>query len=164
MIVIVMGVSGAGKSSVGQNLARSLQWDFRDADSFHSAAAKEKMRHGIALNDCDRHPWLNKMQQAIAHWLRAEKNIVFACSALKSSYRQVLYCDDPRVKLIYLQGSFELIFERLKTRQNHFMNENLLQSQFNTLEEPKRSQAIYIDVSQPIQLIVEEIINYLEKG
>lgn len=187
MIIIVMGVSGSGKSSVGQTLARKLGWDFCDADSFHSTAATEKMRRGIPLNDHDRNPWLKELQSAMANWLQAGKNTVLACSALKSSYRQILYCDcqepllytptlrhapltgilrqaKPRqeVKLIYLQGSFDLIFKRLQARKHHFMRENLLQSQFDILEEPKPSEAIYIDISQPIQLIVQEIINHLE--
>ncbi|NEO28981.1 MAG: gluconokinase [Symploca sp. SIO3C6] len=157
-----MGVSGSGKSSVGQTLARKLGWDFYDADSFHSATAIEKMRRGIPLNDNDRHPWLKELQSAITRWLQAGKNTVLACSALKSSYRQILYCQHQQVKLIYLQGNFELIFARLKARQHHFMRANLLQTQFDILEEPKSSEAIYIDISQPIQLIVQEIINQLE--
>ena len=97
-----------------------------------------------------------------ASLIPSPKNTVLACSALKSTYRQILHSDHPQVKVIYLKGSFELISERLKHRQNHFMKENLLQSQFDTLEEPTPSEAIYMDASQPIQVIVQTIISYLE--
>ncbi|MGB7445077.1 MAG: gluconokinase [Coleofasciculaceae cyanobacterium] len=162
MIVILMGVSGSGKSKIAKDLAEALGWDFDDADEFHSWAAKDKMSQGVPLNDLDRQPWLNKMQSAIDHWLMAGENHCLACSALKSSYRRTLRCDDSRVKLVYLQGSFELIYERLRNRQGHFMNENLLQSQFDTLEKPSQEEAIYIDISQTPQEVVEEIKKYLE--
>ncbi len=162
MIVIVMGVSGSGKSTIGEVLAQTLGWHFYDADAFHSEAAKDKMKQGIPLNDADRKPWLHALQSAIENWLIADENTVLACSALKSTYRQILHVNDPQVKVIYLKGSFELISERLKQRQNHFMKENLLQSQFDTLEEPTPSEAIYMDASQPIQVIIQSIISYLD--
>lgn len=161
MIIIVMGVSGSGKSRVGQALAQRLEWQFRDADDFHTQAAKEKMKQAIPLNDQDRQPWLEAMRSAVDQWLMAGQNIVLACSALKSSYRQVLQIQDSRVQFIYLQGSFELIYKRLKDRQNHFMKESLLQSQFETLEEPTPAEAIYIDASQSPEVIVQEVINTL---
>lgn len=162
MIIIVMGVSGSGKSRVGQALAQRLGWQFRDADDFHTQAAKEKMKQAIPLNDQDRQPWLEAMRSAMDQWLIAGKNTVLACSALKSSYRQVLHLQDSRVQFIYLQGSFELIYKRLKHRQNHFMKESLLQSQFETLEEPTPTEAIYIDASQSPEVIVQSVINKLD--
>ena len=162
MIVILMGVSGSGKSKIAIDLAEVLGWEFDDADEFHSWEAKEKMSQGIALNDHDRQPWLEKMQSAIDHWLMAGENHCLACSALKSRYRRTLRCDDSRVKLVYLQGSFDLIYNRLQNRQGHFMDENMLQSQFDALEEPLTEEAIYIDISQTPQEIVEEIKKYLE--
>lgn len=159
MIVIVMGVSGSGKSTVGMMLASALNWDFSDADSFHSPANVEKMSKGIPLTDADRIPWLLAMQEAIAQWLREERNMVLACSALKSSYREMLYFDPERIRLVYLKGSFELIQKRLAIRQHHFMNKDLLQSQFDTLEEPE--SAIYVDASQPPKAIVQQIITSL---
>ena len=162
MIVIIMGVSGSGKTTVGQTLAQTLGWHFCDADELHSPAAKDKMNRGIPLNDADRKPWLQALQSTIENWLITGKNTVLACSALKSSYRQILHSDHPQVKLIYLKGSFELILERLKHRQNHFMKENLLQSQFDTLEEPSKSEAIYIDAGQSPQVIVQTIISCFE--
>ncbi|MFP5271577.1 gluconokinase [Coleofasciculus sp.] len=161
MIIIVMGVSGSGKSRVGQTLAQRLGWQFRDADDFHTQAAKEKMKQAIPLNDQDRQPWLEAIRSAMDRWLMADENTVLACSALKSSYRQILGIQDSRVQFIYLQGSFQLIDERLKHRQNHFMHESLLQSQFETLEEPTPSEAIYIDASQSPEAIVQSVINKL---
>jgi len=161
MIIVVMGVSGSGKSRVGQALAQHLGWQFRDADDFHTQAAKEKMQQSIPLTDEDREPWLQAMRSAMDQWLSADKNTVLACSALKSSYRHTLHLHNSQVQFIYLQGSFELIHERLKHRQNHFMKESLLQSQFDTLEEPTFSEAIYIDASQPPEVIVQIIINKL---
>ncbi|GAX44090.1 carbohydrate kinase [Tolypothrix sp. NIES-4075] len=159
MIILVMGVSGSGKTTIGQLLAESLHWEFRDADSFHSPENIEKMRHGIPLNDLDRMPWLLAMQQAIQDWLQENKNVVLACSALKDSYRQYLLIGDEAVKLVYLKGSFELIKKRLQERHHHFMSEKLLKSQFDTLEEP--SDAISVDVSQSPEEIVQNIITTL---
>jgi gluconokinase len=155
MIILVMGVSGSGKSTIGQLLADSLCWEFSDADTFHSPESVEKMRYGIALNDIDRMPWLLALQQAIKQWLQENKNVVLACSALKTSYRQVLVLDEERVKLVYLTGKFELIQKRLQQRHGHFMSEMLLQSQFNALEEP--SGAITVDVSDSPDVIVQKI-------
>jgi gluconokinase len=156
MIVIVMGVSGSGKTTVGELLARDLNWDFGDADDFHPAPNIEKMSLGIPLNDADRIPWLLKLQSAIADWLQAKKNVVLACSALKATYRDLLCGDLVQIKLVYLKGNFELISQRMKQRQNHYMKTDLLSSQFDTLEEPQ--DAIVIDILQPPEVIVEQII------
>ncbi len=155
MIVVVMGVSGSGKSTVGKLLAASLKWEFSDADAFHSLANIEKMSQGIPLNDADRMPWLEKLQSAIAQWLLADKNVVLACSALKSSYRQMLWQNSEQMRLVYIKSSVELIQKRLQQRQNHFMAIDLLKSQFDTLEEPKN--ALTLDANQPASVIVEQI-------
>ena len=155
MIVVVMGVSGSGKSTIGKLLAASLKWEFSDADDFHSLANIEKMSQGIPLNDANRMPWLEKLQSAIAQGLLADKNVVLACSALKSSYRQMLWQDAEQMRLVYIKSSFELIQKRLQQRQNHFMSQTLLKSQFETLEEPKN--ALTIDSNQPASVIVEQI-------
>jgi gluconokinase len=150
-----MGVSGSGKTTIGLLLADSLNWEFKDADAFHSPANIEKMQHGIPLSDADRMPWLQDLQRAIAQWLHDNKNVVLACSALKASYRQFLVLDNERIKIVYLKGSFEVIQKRLQERHNHFMTEKLLNSQFETLEEP--SNTISVDVSEPPEAIVKHL-------
>ena len=146
MVVILMGVTGAGKTTVGQALAEQLHWTFADADDFHSAANIAKMRAGISLTDRDRIPWLASLKQAIAGWLAAKENVVLACSALRSAYRQVLV-RSPEVKLVFLRVSRELVAERLAVRQNHYMDPQLIASQFATLEEP--AGAVTIDGALP---------------
>lgn len=155
-----MGVSGSGKTTIGKLLADSLEWEFSDADTFHSPENIEKMRRGIPLSEDDRIPWLQDLQTAIKHWLQENKNVVLACSALKDSYRQFLVLDKERIKLVYLKGSYELIKMRLQERSNHYMSEKLLDSQFYTLEEPV--DTLCMDIAQPSQIIVQNIRTALE--
>lgn len=162
MIIIVMGVTGSGKTTISKQLAALLNWDFYDADSFHSPANIKKMNQGIPLSDADRIPWLLSMQQAIDSWLQEGKNIVLACSGLKATYRQILSRDSPSVRLVYLKGSFELINQRLRNRTNHFMNQELLQSQFDTLEEPTLEESIWVDISQQPVDLAQQIIDKLQ--
>src|ERR1700690_3239218 len=122
MIVIVMGVTGAGKTTVGRLLALELKWEFADADDFHPAANIEKMRHGIALTDDDRQPWLERLRAAITGWIGERKRVVLACSALKRSYRCKLEVA-PEVHFAYLKGSPNLVAERLRAREGHFAGE-----------------------------------------
>src|SRR5262249_13316286 len=136
--VVVMGVSGAGKSTVGKCIAARLDCPFRDADSFHPAANIEKMSRGEPLTDDDRWPWL----RAIADWIEAHRSAgttgVVTCSALKRAYRDVVTAHQaPDVRLVYLEGDFALIDARLKARKGHFMPPALLRSQFDALEEPR---------------------------
>jgi gluconokinase len=109
MIIILMGVSGSGKTTIGKLLANTLNWEFKDADDFHSVDNIEKMRLGIPLNDADRKPWLKDLQTAIALWLKENQNIILACSALKTKYRQYLRLDHKHVQLIYLKGSLDVL-------------------------------------------------------
>jgi gluconokinase len=153
VVVVMMGVTGSGKTTVGSLLAKQLGWEFRDADQFHTPANIEKMSHGIPLNDADRAPWLAAMHDSIVNWLASGENVVLACSALKRSYREEL-CVDPRVKIIYLKGSFELISERVRERQGHYAKADLVSSQFADLEEP--DDAITLDVSHTPEEIVAE--------
>ena len=154
MIVIVMGVTGAGKTTVGNLLAQQLGWEFADADSFHSPANVEKIRRGIPLSDADRAPWLAALRQAIENWVAEHKDVVLACSALKKSYRDELFVDD-EVKFIYLKGSYDLIRQRLRERHGHFASEKILASQFADLEEP--DDAFMVDINQSPEQIVAAI-------
>ncbi|MDY7020969.1 MAG: gluconokinase [Cyanobacteriota bacterium] len=155
MIIIVMGVSGSGKTEIGQQLAESLDFQFKDADEFHSHENIDKMEKNIPLTDEDRQPWLETIQTEIDRWLQQNQNVVLGCSALKAKYRQMLWRDSENMKLVYLQGSYTLIEERLKNRQDHFMKADLLKSQFSDLEEPK--EGIWIDISQTPSEIVKQI-------
>ncbi len=155
MVVIVMGVTGAGKTTVGRALASSLGWEFHDGDDLHTEASKLKMHRGIALDDADRAPWLRAIRELIVSMLAGGRNGVVACSALKQSYRDELVVDPSSVKVVYLRGSKELIADRLRNRGGHFMNPELLQSQIDTLEEPR--DAIVIDASAAPEAIVGAI-------
>ena len=145
MVVILFGVTGAGKTSVGTLLAGELGWSFYDADDFHSAASVEKMRRGMPLDDADRWPWLERLRAKIATCLDTGENAVIACSALKDAYRDHLAVND-QVKLVYLKGDFELIGARLRARRGHYMDPALLQSQFDALE-PPHGDALVVDIS-----------------
>jgi gluconokinase len=153
MIVIVMGVVGAGKTTVGQLLAEQLGWKFADADDFHPPSNVEKIRRGIGLTDADREPWLDRLRDAILGWIAAKRNVVLACSALKRSYREKLRAG-PEVKFVYLKGSQELIAERLRSRHGHFANEGILASQLADLEEPEGALAVEI-TGTPEQIVGE---------
>lgn len=158
MIVVVTGVTGSGKTTVGSLLAKRLGWEFADADDFHSAANKEKIRHGIPLTDADRMPWLAALHDKITQWMTEKRNVVLACSALKQSYREMLW-HGPEVKFVYLKGSHELIYQRLRARKGHFADEHILASQFADLEEP--TDAIIVDITPPPEQIVKEICRRL---
>jgi gluconokinase len=154
LIVVVMGVTGSGKTTVGTLLAAELGWEFADADQFHPAVNVEKMARGIALTDADREPWLAALHDAIVRWLADQKNVVLACSVLKRSYREQLGTGG-EVRLVYLKGSYELIASRLRDRHGHFATEAILADQFANLEEPH--DAIVVDVQPPPREIVSEV-------
>jgi gluconokinase len=158
MIIVVMGVTGSGKTTIGNLLARRLGWEFADADDFHSPANKEKMHKGIPLSDADRLPWLAAMHDQIAKWVALNQNVVLACSALKQSYRQLLW-NGPEVQFVFLKGSYELIAERLHARKGHFADEHILAGQFSDLEEP--SDAVTVDIGASPEEIVDEICRRL---
>jgi len=158
MVIVVMGVTGSGKTTIGSLLAARLGWHFADADEFHSAANKEKMHKGIPLSDADRLPWLAAMHNQIAKWAALKQNVVLACSALKQSYRQLLW-NGPEVQFVYLKGSYELIAERLRARKGHFADEHILAGQFRDLEEP--SDAVTVDIGASPEEIVDEICRRL---
>jgi gluconokinase len=154
VIVIIMGTTGAGKTTIGTMLASQAKWEFADADTFHPPANIEKMSRGIPLNDADRAPWLAAMRKAILEWIAAGKNVVLACSALKRAYREELR-PSPKVKIIYLKGDYALFAERIHHRHGHFAGEGILAGQFADLEEPE--DAITIDAAKSPDEIVAEI-------
>jgi len=158
MILIAMGVSGAGKSRIGEMLAERLSCSYTDGDAFHSAANKEKMHNGIPLTDDDRWPWLRSIREAIEEKQRAGETAVFTCSSLKRSYRDVLRGTDTDVRFVYLQGSFEVLHERLKTRTGHFFDPSLLKSQLDTLEEPGPDEAIVVSIELTPEQIVDQVM------
>lgn len=158
--MIVMGVAGSGKTTVGEALARHLGWNFYDADAFHPAANIEKMANGTPLTDSDRAPWLAALHSLISTSLKENRPGVLACSALKESYRRKLLEGNDGVQIVYLKGSYDLIWSRLSRRKDHYMKPQMLQSQFETLEEP--ADALTLDVSLPVAELVAEILKRLE--
>jgi gluconokinase len=154
VVVIIMGATGAGKTTIGTMLAAQLNWQFADADAFHPPANIEKMSKGIPLNDADRAPWLAAMRKAILEWIAAGNNVVLACSALKRAYREELRAS-PEVKIVYLKGNYELLAERIRHRHGHFAGEGILAGQFADLEEPE--DAITVDAAKSPEEIVAEI-------
>ncbi|HXV80508.1 MAG TPA: gluconokinase [Candidatus Binatia bacterium] len=153
-VIVIIGVSGSGKTTVGRLLSEELDWKYYEGDDFHPQANVEKLKNGIPLSDADRRPWLEILRDLIRNCLERGDSAVVACSALKESYRRFLLVDE-RVVLIYLKGDYELIQQRLSKRHGHFMKANLLASQFATLEEPEA--ALQVDVSLSPREIVESI-------
>lgn len=145
MVVVVMGVSGAGKTTVGRLLAAALGATFVEGDNYHPPANVEKMRRGVALGDAERWPWLERLSREIGVWLEQGRTVVLACSALRQSYRDTLAAGRPGVVFVHLKGSEEVIRGRLALRRGHYMPPTLLASQFATLEAP--NDAIVADVT-----------------
>jgi gluconokinase len=154
MIVLVMGTTGSGKTTIGQMLAGRLGWRFLDADDFHSASNKEKMHRGIPLTDADRAPWLAAIHAELVRQNQQGSSVVLACSALKQGYRDVLHAQ-LEVQIVYLRGSAAVLQEHIASRHGHFAGGSLLPSQLATLEEPR--DALVVDVSQTPEEIVDEV-------
>ena len=141
MILIILGVSGAGKTTIGKLLAHEVGWRFIEADDFHPAANVAKMRSGRPLTDQDRWLWLERLRQEIKRSIDVGENAVLTCSALKRAYRDRLRASED-VKFVFLRGDYALVEKQLRSRRHHFMNPNLLQSQFDDLEEPESHEDV----------------------
>lgn len=151
-VILVMGVAGSGKTTVGLRLAASLGWAFHDADDDHPPSNHEKMRAGVPLTDQDRAPWLASIRRVITECLARRERCVVACSALKRAYRDILRVD-ARVQIVYLKGDPTLFAERLRTRPGHFFPPHLLTSQFVDLEEPSADSVIVDAAASPEELV-----------
>jgi gluconokinase len=157
MVVIIFGASGAGKTTIGQSLAQELGWRFYEADDFHPSANIEKMRRGVSLTDDDRWPWLENLRELVERCLAAGEDAILACSALKEAHRRRLRVNAD-VKLVFLQGNYELIANQLRQRRGHFMNPALLKSQFADLEEPQPAEAaVVIELGRRPRELVQDI-------
>ena len=158
MVIVVMGVSGAGKTTVGRALAETLGWPFYDGDDFHPPANIEKMRQGVPLTDADRRPWLETLRALIARHLQEGRPAVLACSALKRSYRDVLRRAGEGVQFVHLAADYETIRRRLKARRGHFFDPKLLQSQFDDLEAPDADEVLILEATRPVSELVRAIV------
>lgn len=155
MVILIMGTTGAGKTTVGKIVADKLRWPFLDADDFHPTANIQKMRHGIPLNDTDRAPWLYNIHTELLRLSCSACNAVLACSALKQRYRDTL-ADGLDMRVVYLRGSYEQMRRHILERHGHFAGESILAGQFADLEEPKN--AIVLGVSEPPEELAAQTI------
>jgi gluconokinase len=161
-VYVLMGVSGCGKSTVGEALAQRLGCPFYDGDDFHPPQNVAKMASGRPLNDDDRTPWLARLHDLIARHLERGETAVLACSALKKRYREQLREGNEGLRFVYLQGDFELIWRRMQERPAHYMKADMLQSQFADLEEPGEDEAMIAGIEGDVRRIVESILMGIE--
>jgi gluconokinase len=157
-----MGVSGSGKTSVGNALAEKLGWEFYDGDDYHPPENIARMASGIPLNDDDRAPWLASLHALISSRLKENRSGVLACSALKEQYRQVLLEGNESVQIVFLKGDYDFIWKRMISRPGHYMKSEMLKSQFEALEEP--CDGLVIDALLSVNEIVEKILEYTAIG
>jgi gluconokinase len=162
LVMVVMGVSGSGKSTIGPRLAAALDGDYAEGDAFHPPANIAKMKRGAPLDDADRKPWLEAMAAAIRGWSQAARPTVLSCSALKRQYRDILRSGAADVRFVHLAGDKTLIAARLAARKGHFMPPALLDSQFAVLEPPGPDEAIVVSIDQPPDAIVAEVLAKLK--
>jgi gluconokinase len=161
LVVVVMGVSGSGKTTIGPMLAAALGGDYAEGDAFHPPANVAKMKSGQPLGDADRRPWLEAMAAAIRDWSQKDRPTVLSCSALKRGYRDILRGGSPELRFVHLAGDKPLIAARLAARKGHFMPATLLDSQLATLEPPGPDEAITVSIDQAPDAIVAEAVAHL---
>ena len=159
-VIILMGVSGCGKTAVGKALSAKTGWPFYDGDDFHPPENIAKMANGVPLTDDDRAPWLARLHDLITEQLAQNQSAILACSALKRAYRKQLRAETGNVVFVHLKGDFELIRARMETR-THYMKASMLQSQFNALEAPAPDEAITVDISADVDDIAQAILQTL---
>lgn len=160
MVIVLMGVTGSGKTTIGELLSERLGWPFFDADDFHSAANKQKMNAGIPLTDEDRMGWLHSLRDLLRDHSNQGRNLILACSALKERYREIIKEGGSEVRFVHLQGEKALIANRLEQRKGHYMNPALLDSQFEALEEPE--DAVVVDISDEPKAIADTVMDALD--
>ncbi len=160
--VVLMGVAGAGKTTIGRLLAETISWRFLDGDDFHSPDAIEKMRQGTGLTDAERAPWLDRVGAALAEIVRNGENAVVACSALKGAHRQKLLAVAGGV-VAFLKGDRALIYNRINARSGHFFSPVLIEEQFALLEEPDGDEGVTVDVAASPPEVVETLIKMLSR-
>lgn len=156
--IIIMGVSGCGKTTVGQALAARLGYAFYDGDDFHPPQNVTKMANGIPLDDTDRAPWLARLHDLLQEHIARGEGVVLACSALKRRYREQLQAGNEGVRFVYLRGEFEVIWARMRSRPQHYMKASMLQSQFDALEPPTPDEAIPIPITATPEIILATLL------
>jgi len=161
--VVIMGVSGSGKSTVGSKLATHLGWAFEDGDSYHPAENIRKISEGVPLSDLYRQPWLERLTGVISRHARSGERLVLACSALKESYRRELASSGAALLYVYLQGDATLMGERIESRRGHFARRDIIESQYAALEEPRGENVLVVDGELPVTSLVNGIARHLER-
>lgn len=161
MIIVVMGISASGKSTLGSALAKKLGWEFLEGDDYHSQANIEKMRSGTPLNDDDRLPWLRSINRTLCRLDKDGRNAVLACSALKQHYRKILARGIHQMRYVYLDGNPQLVRKRITNRKGHFMPPELFDSQIAAVEPPQN--AIRVNIEQPVETQAEKVLQELER-
>lgn len=160
--MVVMGVAGSGKTTVGKQLARRVGWEYLDADDLHSPENIAKMRRGQPLTDHDRQGWLTQLAHIVAQRVERRAPLVLACSALKRAYRLRLRAGRPEVQFVFLEGEFELLQQRLRQRRGHFMSAEMLAGQLGDLEPPTPAEALRLSITQPPEALVQQILTSFE--
>lgn len=161
MIILVMGAAGCGKSTIGSLLARKLGSPFLDADQLHDAGSRAKMAAGVALTDEDRRPWLVAVHDLVEQHARGGGDLVFACSALKHQYRELLQRNIQNLLIVYLEGEAKLLAQRIRQRSEHFFPARLLDDQLAILEPPAGSRTLRLNVGEPPDALIERILTWL---